>query len=182
MAEKLANRRKLRRNTFVAGLLSVIAMLGAPSSARAGPPFRTDDPEPVDYQHWEIDAFSTATREVKGDTAGMLPSIESQLRCRAEPAAPRHRSAWPSTRQAEVARKFGYGDTELGAKYRFIEEDEDGWRPQVGVFPLLEAPTGNAQRGLGAGHAREFLPLWLQKSFGAWMTYGGGGYWRHDPE
>ena len=22
-----------------------------------------------------------------------------------------------------------------------------------------------------------FLPLWLQKSFGPWTTYGGGGYW-----
>jgi hypothetical protein len=21
------------------------------------------------------------------------------------------------------------------------------------------------------------IPLWLQKSFGPWMTYGGGGYW-----
>lgn len=28
------------------------------ASAFAGPPFRTDDPEPVDYQHWEINLFS----------------------------------------------------------------------------------------------------------------------------
>jgi hypothetical protein len=27
------------------------------------------------------------------------------------------------------------------------------------------------------GHARLFLPLWLQKSFGDWQTYGGGGYY-----
>ena len=48
------------------------------------------------------------------------------------------------------------------------------WRPMIGVFPLVEAPTGDARRGLGAGHTREFLPLWLQKSFGGWTTYGGG--------
>jgi len=24
---------------------------------------------------------------------------------------------------------------------------------------------------------RAFLPVWVQKSFGAWTTYGGGGYW-----
>lgn len=40
------------------GLLSV-ALLA--STANAGPPFRTDDPEPVDYQHWEFYSFSTGT-------------------------------------------------------------------------------------------------------------------------
>jgi hypothetical protein len=38
-------------------------------------------------------------------------------------------------------------------------------------------PTGNENRGLGAGHVRAFLPVWVQKSFGEWTTYGGGGYW-----
>ena len=32
-------------------------------------------------------------------------------------------------------------------------------------------------RRLGSGHARVFLPVWMQKSFGEWTTYGGGGYW-----
>ena len=36
-----------------------LALLLAPSVVFAGPPFRTDDPEPVDYQHWE---FYTATQ------------------------------------------------------------------------------------------------------------------------
>ena len=71
----------------------------------------------------------------------------------------------------------GYGDTEVGAKYRFIEESEGEWWPQVGVFPLVEAATGDASRGLGNGHTRVFLPLWLQKDFDPWLTYGGGGYW-----
>jgi hypothetical protein len=42
---------------------------------------------------------------------------------------------------------------------------------------MLELPTGSAPRGLGAGLVRVFLPLWLQKSFGAWTTYGGAGLW-----
>jgi hypothetical protein len=32
-------------------------------------------------------------------------------------------------------------------------------------------------RGLGAGYVRAYFPLWIQKSFGEWTTYGGGGYW-----
>ncbi|MBP7677966.1 MAG: hypothetical protein KBB14_16785 [Thermoanaerobaculia bacterium] len=63
---------------------------------------------------------------------------------------------------------------ELGAKYRFVEETDE--RPQIGVFPLVELPSGDADRGLGAGHVRAFLPIWIQKRFGAWTTYG-GGYW-----
>ena len=73
--------------------------------------------------------------------------------------------------------QFGYGDTELGFKYRFIDEDKNGSRPMIGVYPLVELPTGNASLGLGAGNMRAYFPLWIQKSFGDWTTYGGGGYW-----
>lgn len=70
--------------------------------------------------------------------------------------------------------RWGYGDTELGAKYRFLHETAR--RPQVGIFPLIEVPTGNEDRGLGNGTAQVFLPLWVQKSLGPWTTYGGAGY------
>jgi hypothetical protein len=70
---------------------------------------------------------------------------------------------------------YGYGDTELGVKWRFVQEGD--WVPMVGTFPLVELPTGSAERRLGNGYARVFVNLWLQKSFGPWTTYGGGGYW-----
>jgi hypothetical protein len=62
----------------------------------------------------------------------------------------------------------------VGVKYRFIQETDV--IPQVGLFPLVEIPTGKADRGLGSGHAQTFLPVWLQKGFGSWTVYGGGGY------
>jgi hypothetical protein len=157
--------------------LAAVLCAAAPC-AIAGPPFRTDDPEPVDYQHWEVYGFSQAT-QVKGDTAGMLPAVE--VNYGALPELQLHVIA-PIAFDAPSGSgtKFGYGDTELGVKYRFLDEEKDQWWPQIGMFPLLEAPTGNAQRGLGAGSAREFFPVWLQKGFGPWLTYGGGGYW-HNP-
>jgi hypothetical protein len=69
------------------------------------------------------------------------------------------------------------GDTELGAKYRVLDPGKDDWYPQIGVFPLLEVPTGDANRGLGAGQTLAYLPIWLQKDWDRWTTYGGGGYW-----
>ena len=69
---------------------------------------------------------------------------------------------------------YGPGDIEIGAKYRFIQETNG--LPQVGIFPLLELPTGSEHNNLGNGHMQAFLPLWLQKSWGSWTAYGGGGY------
>ena len=71
--------------------------------------------------------------------------------------------------------RYGPGDIELGVKYRFVHETRS--RPQIGTFPHVELPSGSAGRGLGAGTVRVLLPVWLQKSWGAWTTYGGGGYW-----
>lgn len=143
--------------------------------AHAGPPFRTDDPEPVDYQHWEVYGFSAAT-QVRGDTGGILFGIE--VNYGAAPNLQLHiiaPLAFDSPHGGDT--QIGSGDVELGAKYRFVDEDENGWRPQIGIFPLIEIPAGDAHQGLGGGFTREFLPVWLQKSFGDWTTYGGGGYW-----
>ena len=45
------------------------------NSAWAGPPFITDDPEPVKYQHWEVNyAVSKTWRQ--GSGAAGLPSVD----------------------------------------------------------------------------------------------------------
>ena len=142
--------------------------------------FRTDDPEPVDYKHWEFYSFSTGTR-ISGDTSGILPGFEFNYGLIPNGRLPIV-AVTAFDRPAGNPTHFGYGDTEVGFKYRFIEEDKDGARPQIGIFPLVELPTGNQDRGLGAGHVRVFLPLWVQKSFGEWTTYGGGGYWINQDE
>jgi hypothetical protein len=76
-----------------------------------------------------------------------------------------------------VGNKINYGiaDIELGIKYRFVEETSS--IPQIGTFPLIEVPTGNADKGLGNGKPQVYLPLWLQKSWGDWTSYGGAGFW-----
>jgi hypothetical protein len=146
-----------------------------PAAANAGPPFRTDDPEPVEFGHYEFYTFSTGTH-VRGETSGVAPGFEFNYGL--IPNGQFHIVAPMAFDKTEgEPGHYGYGDTELGFKYRFIEEDKNGWRPQVAVFPMLELPTGSEKLGLGAGHTRVFLPVWLQKSFGDWTTYGGGGYW-----
>lgn len=164
-------------NSRVAELAArVVPMLWllTPCTAAAGPPFRTDDPVPVEPQHWEIFAFSTATR-VRGDTAGILPGIDANYGATADLQL--HVTA-PLAFDSPAGRRtaFGPGDAEIGTKYRVLAEDENGWRPQAAVYPLIDFPTGNAARNLGTGRTHAFLPLWLQKSFGKTVTYGGAGY------
>lgn len=147
----------------------------ASTIAVAGPPFRTDDPEPVGFDNFEFYTFTTGTR-VTGDTAGVGPAFEFNYgpteNIQLHVVAP-----FGFDSPSGEPNHFGYSDTEVGVKYRFIQEDEKGWRPMVGIFPLVELPTGSENKGLGAGYTRVFLPVWLQKSFGSWDTYGGGGYW-----
>jgi hypothetical protein len=140
------------------------ALWAFPASAIAGPPYRTDDPEPVELQHWEFYTFTTGTH-VTGDTSGVGPAFEfnygiipnGQLHIVA-PTAFDSPAGGPTL--------FGFGDTELGFKYRFIEEEKDGARPQVGIFPMLEIPSGNHDRGLGAGY-----------NFNKNDTFGDKDYW-----
>lgn len=162
-------RRQLYRCTVQLIALSCLLV----TSALAGPPYVTDDPEPVEYQHWEVYLASLLFRDA-GTWSGTAPHVE--VNYGAAHNLQLHTILPMSfVRSPDGTMTYGYGDTELGAKYRFVEETTS--RPQIGIFPLLEIPTGDAHRGLGSGHVQLFLPLWLQKSYGPWLTYGGGGYW-----
>ena len=149
-------------------VLLALAILGFAETVYGGPPFLTDDPAPVDYQHWEFYVASMHTRTADG-WSGTAPHIE--LNYGVVPNVQLHLIA-PLAYDApnDSVAHYGYGDTELGFKFRFLQETKH--LPQAGIFPLLEIPTSNALDG----HVQAFLPLWLQKSFGDWTVYGGGGY------
>ena len=155
------------------GKLAAAAILLGSAVARAGPPYATDDPEPVEYQHWELYLGSQSSHDADG-WSGTAPHLE--VNYGVPPTMQLHLVAPLSyIRPAAGQAQYGYGDTEVGIKCRFIPEGT--WMPQVGVFPLLEIPTGSQSRGLGSGMAQLYLPLWLQKRWDAWTSYGGFGYW-----
>jgi hypothetical protein len=168
----LHSSRQRRLAGFVTSL-SLAAILNAPASA--GPPFRTDDPEPVAYQHWEMLLYSQGTH-IRGSTAATLPGLE--VNYGTLPNLQLHAIVPLAYANGASGRSgFGSGDLELGAKYRFIVPKDDDWFPEVGVFPTFEVPTGNQTVSPSTGHVQIYLPLWLQKDFGPWSVYGGGGYW-----
>jgi Putative MetA-pathway of phenol degradation len=141
--------------------------------ALAGPPFQTDDPEPVDLHHLEFYVASQQTLTAAG-RSGTLPHLEFNYG--AAPDLQLHlMTPLAFSHPIGDARRQGYGDTELGAKYRLVHEG-DG-TPMVGIFPTYVVPTGDQARGLGNGRYQVYLPVWLQKSWGKWTSYGGVGHW-----
>ena len=162
-----------------AALAGALIALFANTSAHAGPPFQTDDPDPVAFRHFEMYAFelSDGTGKNAGGTSLEVPAYEVnygvvpnvQLHLVLPLTASFAPSGWPTN--------YGMGDSELGAKIRFVKETKRV--PEVGIFPFFELPSGNADKGLGVGATWYRMPLWLQKSWGAedrqWTSYGGGG-------
>ena len=138
----------------------------------AGPPFLTDDPVPVELHHWEAYIFSTYDHSPGGtDTAG--PAFELNLG--AAPELQVHLVVpWAWNDPAGATYRSGLGDVEMGFKLRVLDESRS--RPQIGIFPMAELPTGSGSQGLGNGRVWFRLPLWIQKSWGSWTTYGGGGW------
>lgn len=152
-------------------LWTMAVLIASSTTALAGPPFQTDDPEPIDFRNYEFYTFASSDgTPIETDTEG--PALEFNWGAAPNlhlhiivPAA----AIFP----AEGPRAFGIGDIELGIKYRFIQETKH--RPQIGTFTMFEIPTGSTPRGLGVGKTWYKVPLWAQKSFGPWTTYGGGG-------
>lgn len=160
------------RTTRLRYVVAALMIPGLAGTAHAGPPFVTDDPEPVDYQHWEFYVASLDTK-LGGDWSGTAPHFE--INYGVVPDVQLHVIV-PLAYDVPPAGSahYGLGDIELGVKFRFLQETN--YLLQVATFPLLEVPTGSIGDNLGNGHWQAFIPVWLQKSWGSWTVYGGGGY------
>lgn len=136
--------------------------------AKAGPPFVTDDPQPTDTGHYEIYAFAqgSAARDGSGSSYGIdfnygaAPDLQLTAVLPLEVDMPKQ--------GPNVA---GLGNIELAAKYKFLHQEDIGW--DVAVFPRVFLPSVSSN--VGSKHTSFLLPLWAQKDWGSWSTFGGGG-------
>jgi hypothetical protein len=155
---------------ILSGLIFTLIILTA-LSAFAGPPYMTDDPDPVPYHHWEFYTFF-ASDKTAASNAYSGPAFE--INNGVAPNTQVHLII-PEAYSAQDGISFmGMGDIELGVKFRFQPEKRAA--PEIGVFPLMELSTGDAAKGLGNGRTWFKVPMWIQKSWGAWTSYGGFGY------
>lgn len=155
--------------------LSLLLTAAHSDSVFAGPPFITDDPDPVDYRAWEINYGATYLR-TGGVSTGSLPSVD--INYGFLPGVQLHIQPQMAYVRGPSYNAAGIGDTEVGVKYRLTAATEDKSKWMLAIYPMLELPTGNSGRSLGAGSHSLFLPLWAQTTRGKWTIFGGGGFRR----
>lgn len=159
--------RAARQNIARAAVALNVGIMACPV-AQAGPPFLSDDPEPTDYQHYEIYAF--ANGNVGDNGSGGEAGIDFNYGARPDlqltavlPAA--------YARPSGAASSLDLGNIELAAKVRFLHQNDIGW--DVAVFPRLFLPAGSSR--VGERHVSFLLPVWFGKDWGNLSAFGGGG-------
>jgi Putative MetA-pathway of phenol degradation len=171
----------MRRWSNLVLAILIPLLVGSVALYAQGPPFQTDDPVPVDFQHYEFYIFGSADgTPVEMDSTGpafefnwgALPRLQLHAILPWGYASPSNNPIYAPAGTGSSA--FGLTDMELGAKVALIKESPRV--PQIGMFPMFELPTGSYTRGLGVGEVYYKIPLWLQKNEGKWLFDGGGGY------
>ena len=153
--------------------LLTIVLLAFSWPAFAGAPFVTDDPEPVAEGKWEVNyAISKVWAHHSQSTT--VPNIDinygltKNIQLHVQPSY--------SYQKVGDNKQSGFNNTEIGMKYCFLHQEQDGTEFMLGVYPKLQLPTGDQKLGEASGRVQAFLPLWAQLNTDKWIFYGGAGY------
>ena len=152
-------------------ILLILLTIGYQTSTWADQ-YLTDTPQTMDYEQVEADVYTDVTK-IKKDYALRTPAFEANVGVMTDFQV---RINIPVVLSIVPHKKttYGYGDIDIGFKYRFIHETET--IPQVAFYPKFNLPSGFAERRLGNKRSFERLPLWIQKTWKPWILSGGGGY------
>ncbi len=154
--------------------LLLFALLGFGAPAWAGPPFVTDDPEPVGLHHWEINTAAAGSWRGSAYSIG-FPNVDINY----GPTENVQLHALPlyTINRVDGTTVQGIDDTEIGIKYRFLDRrTAAGSTLMLGIYPMYRLATGARRLGPDRGTHGVLLPIWAQYEAGKWTTYGGAGY------
>jgi hypothetical protein len=167
MAERRPTKNSRGTCIFRGRVIALALFMVAAQPAWAGPPFQSDDPQPTDYQHFEIYAF------IKGVTAEAGQSGQSGIDFNYGAAPDLQLTAvlpYGFNNPTSDVATSGVSNIELAAKYRFLHQDTFGL--DVSVFPRVFLPSPSS---VGDAQSSLLLPLWVQKDWGDISAFGGGG-------
>ena len=151
----------------------VVWLSFVPSIVLAGPPFVTDDPETPEWHGFEIN--NALTLEQTGhDRAIQMPLLDINYGYKPNVQLKVELPYLYVSSEGEKQQR-GLGDTLVGVKWRFYEQDEKLFL--LATYPQIALPTGSRNKGLGDGKPSYLLPLVPQKTWGEWTLYGNLGYW-----
>ncbi len=160
------------RMTKTPSLIIIIAfvVLGLPGYrspavfAQGGPPLITDDPATPGDGKWEINtAFTLDKRKSGRSYESPLLDINYGL---GEHIQLKYEVPWLVTNNRNQRTKDGLGNSVLGVKWRFLDQDKD--RIDMSLYPQFEFNSSNSaeNRGLVDKGVEFVLPFQMEKSFG----------------
>ena len=142
---------------FLLGLC--IALVGLPTAfAQGGPPMLTDDPGTPGDKHWEINTAWTMTHTRSGDRTMETPLLDINFGI-GEHLQLKYEAPWLITRGVGEKIKGGLGDSAIGVKWRFLDEEND--HLDASVYPQFSfnSLASSRRRGLVEEGSSFLLPF-----------------------
>ena len=156
-------------------LCALACMAALPAWAQGGPPLLTDDPGTPGSRNWEINLAGTQnfTRDQHTYETPILDlnyGVGDRIQLRYElPYLLVGNNGQPLA--------SGLGNSLAGVKWRFYQNEKNGWN--ISTYPQLEFnnPTDSVRRGLTAQAPNFLLPIEVQKNVGPLELNFEAGYW-----
>ncbi len=142
--------------------------------AQGGPPLLTDDPGTPGHGNWEINLAFTL-EEVQDERLLEAPLLDVNYGY-GDRIQLKFEIPWLILDEKGRPTKSGLGNSELGVKWRFRDENEDG--VSISIYPQFEFsnPTSSDERGLVEEGMELLLPVQFEKSLGPLSMNGEIGY------
>jgi hypothetical protein len=159
---------------MVALIILLAGLLLFPGLAQAGPPLLTSDTGTPGDGHWEINlGFSLERSQGNSQSAIRGPDINYGL---GEKIQLKLETAWLFDNPDGGEARNGAGNSALGIKWRFLEEEQLGIA--MSVYPQLEfnSASYSVDLGLVDPGAKFILPVQAEKGFGPFNVHGELGY------
>ncbi len=166
------------RVLIVSFLIVLPALTTRPALGQGGPPLITDDPGTPGDGNWEINvAFEAEKRRTAMSYAIPLLDINYGLGDRLQL---KYEVPWLVLDERGRHTKAGLGNSELGVKWRFFDQDTD--RVDMSIYPQLGLNNSNSpvDRGLVDKGFEFVLPFQVEKSFGPISLNPEFGYVFHE--
>lgn len=144
--------------------VSALAFAAGRAHAQGGPPLITDDPGTPGDGRWEIN-LGFAIEKLRSETLFEVPILDINYGL-GERIQLKYEIPWLFLEEEAAATRSGLGNSEVGVKYRFLDEERYG--VSMSVYPQFSFnnPTSSDERGLVNPGNELALPLQIARSAG----------------
>jgi hypothetical protein len=149
------------------GAMMLFGFLTPTARAQGGPPFITDDPDTPGANNWEINgAVIGAQNHRHWDLAA--PDLDINYGW-GEHVQLKVDVNWASNVASDGRLISGFGATDFGVKWRFLDQDKSGFALSVYPQLLTNLVPSSATRGLTTDDREFFLPAEFSTEYGAFQ-------------